>query len=121
MELIDINEAEKIKLNQLLNNNLKTIKQFTDTQFDKKYTAYLIETCSGLQAVLKKISLNEYVINNILKENINNSIMPISYELIQSDNDYWLLSEYIKGNDLSVLDSFYIDNLSQSLAEISST
>lgn len=120
MNFTNVNEQDKDTFNQLLNGDIKTIQRFEDSQFEKKYDVYLVETHSSVKGVLKKISLNEYVINNILKDNLSDPILPVIYELIQSKDGYWLFSEYIEGDDLRVLKPEHVEKLSASLAKICS-
>lgn len=119
MDFIDVSESDKNSFENLLNKRIKSIKQFHDTHFEKKYDVYLVELNSKTKAVLKKISLNEYTVNNILKENIIDTVIPTIYELIQFDKEYWLLSEYISGESLSILESNHVKNISLSIANIS--
>lgn len=120
MDYVDISKANQNKFICLIGEEIKDIKQFYDSHYEKEYDVYLIETVSKEKSVLKKVSLNEYTVNKMLKNSQINSMIPNIFNLIQCEDDYWLFSEYIEGENLTVLNTQHIKGISSSLATISS-
>lgn len=120
MELVELSDFDQKKINNLLNMSVRCIRQFQDSRYQKEYNVYLIETTSQVEFVVKKISFNEYLVNNILSRHIKASIIPKVEKLIHTKDEYWLLVDYIEGDNLSCLKEEHIHQMGVSLSLISS-
>ncbi|MEG2707567.1 MAG: hypothetical protein RR968_00390, partial [Vagococcus sp.] len=120
MELVELRDFDQKKINNLLNMSVRCIRQFQDSHYQKEYNVYLVETTSQGKFVLKKISFNEYLINDILSQHIHVPIIPKVEKLIHTKDEYWLLVDYIEGDNLSYLKEEQINQMGTSLSLISS-
>lgn len=119
--LVEISMETKKKIQQIIQVNGETkILRFVDPELEKEYDAFLVET-TGERSVLKKAEENEVAANQRLASAGKDFAVPKLKQAFNHQGQDWLLTEYVTGSDLQVLNQNGAVAVGEALSRIHSS
>ncbi|MGY3751070.1 aminoglycoside phosphotransferase family protein [Vagococcus acidifermentans] len=110
---------DKHTIESLANQTIKTFSPITDSRLEKTYNVFLLVTTENKKFILKKITRNEYSLNRILQKHNQFRIMPaIRQTAKDSEGNWWMTTDYVAGDNLSILNPAAAELLGEALAEL---
>lgn len=95
------------------------VSPFFNERLDKDYQVYRLATREGKFVVLKKANKEECDANQLLSELNRVEISPEFIKItIDSNENYWLITEFFSGEDLSILKKKGATQLGEELAKL---
>lgn len=95
------------------------VSPFFNERLDKDYQVYRLATREGKIVVLKKANKEECDANQLLSELNRVEISPEFIKItIDSNENYWLITEFFPGEDLSILKKKAATELGEELAKL---